>query len=56
MDNPAEKLKKFQIANNISNHKMAKILNTNSTYVKRWVNGQTVISKSVYEKLNKIGI
>lgn len=56
MNNPVEKIKKYQIENNISNHKLSKILKTNSTYVKKWINGQTVISKSVYEKLNQLGI
>lgn len=56
MDNPAEKIKKLQNENNISNHKMATILKTNSTYVKRWRNGETRISESVYKKLNQLGI
>lgn len=56
MDNLAEKLKKFQIENNMLNHKFAKMLNTNSVYVKKWLSGQTVISRNIYKKLNKIGI
>ena len=56
MNDPTEKLKQFQKENNMSSHKMAMILKTNSAYVNRWINGQTRISESVYKKLNELGI
>ena len=56
MNNPIEKLKKYESDNNLSSHKLSQILGTNSEYVKRWINGKTVISRRIYEKLNKIGI